>query len=87
MQTMPTWKNSRLDKEGVSKRLHRFIVSHNLMNLMERIRSLIKIGGGLEYLPTILQVEFRKYSNPRNPSKFNLAWLEDEEYITLVKNK
>lgn len=80
----PTWSNGRVGVYGVSKRLDRFLVSQYFVVKTLQMRSWVQ-----EYLISnhhsiLLQVE--KYVlHISYPFKFNSTWLEEEEFINLVK--
>eukprot|EP01018_Ginkgo_biloba_P022601 Gb_35090 [translate_table: standard] len=82
----PTWRNNRGGKDGVAKRLDRFLVSEVIMVEAERIRSWIDSGGGYDHNPILLQIE-RQNDRPTSPFKFNLMWLEKEDLKILVQNE
>ena len=82
----PTSRNGRSGEEGISKRLDRFILSLNLIDLLPRHRVWYLPFVISDHYPLLLQwMEELATSYP--PFKFNHSWLCDETFVNLVREE
>jgi hypothetical protein len=45
IQLVSTWRNSRSGREGISKRLDRFLVAKKILEDIDRLKTWVGIGG------------------------------------------
>lgn len=57
MRFVPTWRNFRVENEGISKRINRYLVSKQRLLDSHRIKSWISLGGFSNHSLMFLQVE------------------------------
>jgi hypothetical protein len=84
LKLLPTWRNKQTREDRITKRLDRFLVSENLMNQPELIRQWIGCGGESYHSPILIDISGGP-RKPPSPFKFNLAWLNEESFQSLVK--
>ena len=84
IKLVPTYRNMRVGEERLTKRIDQFLVSTSLMSDHNRITAWIKIGGESNHFPVFLHME-REECKPPSPFKFNYGWLENEDFVKLVK--
>ena len=82
---LPTWNNQRVGCENIYKRLARFLLSSGFLDLHLHFRQWIGSGGDSDHNPDFMQF-LTKESRPRSPFKFNASWLEDEDFVALLKS-
>jgi hypothetical protein len=80
----PTWKNKRLEKEYIAKRLDRFLLSRYILDSTLMCKQWVGSGGDSDHHPIFLKV-VPQPKKPTSPFKFNSSWLKDDEFIALVK--
>jgi hypothetical protein len=81
----PTWKNKRIGDDIIAKRLYFFLIFDKLLDNPLQFRKWIGSKGESNHSPIFLEVS-RRMMKPINPFKFNLSWLKDENFHTLVKD-
>jgi hypothetical protein len=74
VKLVPTWRNARSGKEGISKRLDNFFMAGDLLSENFLTKSLVGSGGFSDHLPILLKLEKEK-KKPPCPLKFNHDWL------------
>ena len=82
---LPTWNNQRVGCDNICKRLDRFLLSFDFLDCDFHFRQWIGFGGDSDRNPMFMQV-LNKDSRPRSPFKFNASWLEDEDFVSLLKS-
>ena len=81
---LPTWSNHRVGCQNICKRLDRFLLSSDFLDYDLHLRQWIGSGGDSDHNPVFMQV----MSNDirlGSPFKFNATWLEDEDFVSLLK--
>jgi hypothetical protein len=84
LKLSPTWRNLRTREEKIEKRLDRFLVSELVMNDLKRIRTGVEVGGHIDHLPILSQID-KEEGKPSNPFKCNAQWLKYEGFLNHVK--
>jgi len=82
---VPTWRNNHKQEAAGAKRLDRFLVSDSLMIGPIRIRSWVETGGTSDHRSVVLSLDPPEIKPP-TPFKFNLAWLEEEDYKIMFQS-
>ena len=86
MRLEPTWKNNRGGDQAISKRLDRFLVSEIFFQDQLVLKTTVKTCEMLDHRPISLSLSIPE-DKPPSPFKFDLVWLENEEYRALVQEK
>ena len=81
-----TWNNDRLGNAGISKRLHRFFMVESLCDSLGSFRTWHVSTGCLDQRATVLELDKEK-RKMAYPFKFNIVWLEDASFYSLVRKK
>ena len=81
--TGPTWRNGRTGTEGVSKRLERFLVSLQLIPVLNSYHSWIHPFEISHHYPVCLEWSLSP-SCHNYPFKFNRAWLLEQGFPDIV---
>jgi hypothetical protein len=68
----------------VPRILDQFLIFSFLMSDHNRITTSINVGGESDQSLVFLQME-REECKPPSPFKFNYGWLENEDFVKLVK--
>ena len=81
----PTWNNRRVGLARITKRLDRFLIRYNSLDLPVRIKQCVVVEGDSYHLPIVLELAGvgKRYSTP---FKFNSLWLDDSNFIKLLKS-
>ena len=79
----PTWNNHRVDDEHIGKRLHRFLVHENLVEILGNMKSCVHRTYISDHLSILLKWRMENI-HWGIPFKFNRVWLEDKDYNDLV---
>ena len=82
----PTWRNGRMGEDGISKRLDRFLISDQLVNLLQRYRVWAHRCGISDHFPVILEWSDH-HSHCAYPFKFNQSCLDNEDFIQMVRSE
>ena len=85
VKILPTWRNGRKGPDYIEKRLDRFLISEKLVSLGIRYRSWICNDKILDHMPILLQLDSGS-DIVSYPFKFNAVWMEDQDFVSLVKN-
>ena len=82
----PTWRNGRIGEDGISKRLDRFLLSEQLISSLPRYRAWVHRSGLSDHFPIVLDwLDQQKPS--AYPFKFNHSWLENEDFVQMVRSE
>ena len=81
----PTWNNRRVGLARITKRLDRFLIRYNLLDVPIRIRQCAVVEGESYHLPIVLELA-GVGKRPSTPFKFNSLWLDDSNFIKLLKS-
>ena len=82
----PTWSNRCLGEERIAKRLDRFLISEDLLEIDLMFKHWVDSGVDSDHLPICLEI--RKQSKKfASPFKLSSAWLKNEEVVRLIKSK
>jgi exonuclease III len=79
-----TWRNGRKGQDYIAKRLDRFLIYEKLVSLGIRYRSWICNDKISDHMPIMLQLDFGS-DIVRYPFKFNVVWLEDQDFVSMVR--
>ena len=85
VECKPTWFNRTTRVETITKRMTKFLLFGEILRKMERCRSWREIGGGSNHLPILLQMD-KGERKPTNSFKFNHHWLQDHNFVNLIKS-
>ena len=77
----PTWKNSKKEGEGVSKRLDYFFIKESLLEYCSRYKSWVLHTDLSDHFPFSLQFD-AKPLDLNCPFKFNHSWLKNEVLLS-----
>jgi len=66
--------------------MDKFLFSENILMEVEKIFSWVEVGGGLDHLRKLLQID-KKDQTQTTHFKFNIEWEKDEECIQIVKEE
>eukprot|EP00253_Pinus_taeda_P025948 PITA_25948 len=80
---LPTWRNRRVDKAALARRLDRFLMKVPLMQHLHHYKQWVGSGGISDHSLIYLEV-FGPHPKPKAPFKFNHVWLQDPAYINMV---
>jgi len=80
---LPTWHNQRTGEAALGRRLDRFMMHEELIQLFPLYRQWVSTGGLSDHHPILLQISDKK-SKPRSPFKFFAGFLQVPEFIKLV---
>lgn len=84
IKLQPTWRKKWVGAKRNAKRLDKFIISKGILNDYFGIREWIGSGGDSDHFHIFL--EMSKVGNkPPSPFKYNPSWLEEKEFVTLLK--
>lgn len=81
-KSLPTWRNQSMGEATLARRLNRFLIK---ISLLQRLSRWVGVGGKSNHSPIFLEI-LGPEVKPRAPFKFNHIWLQDEEYIKLIKD-
>jgi hypothetical protein len=81
----PTWKNGRCGEKYVAKILDHFLMSEELIASFDRYRSWVVKYAISDHLPIVLELS-NSMENIKYPFKFNPVWLEDLDFVEMVKS-
>ena len=82
---IPTWTNRRVGTESICKRLDRFLVSTDLLDLDFFYRQWVGCGGESNHQPVFLQILNREIQL-KSPFKFNAHWLVNDDLVKSLKD-
>jgi hypothetical protein len=82
---LPTWRNGRKGQDYIAKRLDQFLISEKLVSSGIKYRSWTCNDKISDHMPVILQLDFGS-DIVRYPFKFNVVWLEDPYFVSIVRN-
>ena len=82
---LPTWSNRRVGCENICKRLDRLLISIDLLDSNLHFRQWVGCGGDSNHQRVLLQV-LNDDIKPRSPFKFNANWLENDDFVSLLKD-
>lgn len=57
MKLVPTWRNFRKGRDGILKRLNRFLIDGKVLVEVGRYKSWVRYGESLDQLPILLHLE------------------------------
>jgi hypothetical protein len=80
----PTWRNKCVGEDFIAKRIDRFLLSEPLVESPLIFRQWVGSGGESDHHPIFLEVAGRP-KKPASPFKFNSSWLQEEDFLNLVK--
>jgi hypothetical protein len=81
---MPTWKNGQDGEESISKRLDRFYNVEEVLATSQRYRPWVQFPFLSDH--TLICFELgHGFPKVSYPFKFNLGWLGEESFATMVK--
>jgi hypothetical protein len=83
-KTLPTWWKLMHWRHCIAKRLDHFLLSKYLLHENFCFRQWVS-SGGISYHSPILFELAPDPIKPPNPFKFNSSWLEDPNYLDLVR--
>ena len=81
---LPTWTNRRVGAESICKRLDRFLLSTNMLDLDFFYCQWVGCGGDSDHQPVFLQI-LNRGIQLRSPFKFNAHWLVNDDLVKLLK--
>ena len=81
---LPTWTNRRVGAESIFKRLDRFLVSADLLDLDYFYHHWVGSGGDSDHQPVFLQI-LNRGIQMRSPFKFNAHWLVHDYLVKSLK--
>jgi len=81
----PSWRNNRVDSDGVAKRLDRFLLTEQLVGKVDKYRVWHEHSIISDHVPVCLQLDVESHDS-HYPFKFNHMWLEDPEFVEMVKH-
>eukprot|EP00253_Pinus_taeda_P018044 PITA_18044 len=84
-KSLLTWRNRRTREAALARRLDRFLIKIPLLQKLSKYRQWVGAGGKSDHSPIYLDI-LGPEVKPRAPFKFNHIWLQDEEYIKLIKD-
>ena len=79
----PLWSNMRMGDDGVLKRLDRFLVAEDLLDLVDMLRKWVGYGGDSDHSLIVLDIKGKKKKIP-SPFKFNVEWMKYPTYMFMV---
>jgi hypothetical protein len=85
VKLLPTWRNGRRGRDYIAKRLDRFLIDEKLVDSGMNYRSWVCNVKISDHMPVILHLEAVK-DQVKYPFKFNLVWLDDPEFVALVRS-
>jgi hypothetical protein len=59
VKIVPTWRNARRGREGISKRLDRFLIFDNTMEDISKIKSWVGYGVSSDQLPLFYKLSLK----------------------------
>jgi hypothetical protein len=83
-EVVPTWRNEICGEEEILKRLDRVLVSEDLLLSSARYRTWVEYPFISDHAPVMLQLG-SGISSVAHPFKFNLDWLHDDRFVSMVK--
>jgi hypothetical protein len=86
VKVLPTWRNGRKGQGFIAKRLDRFLIYEKLVSSGIRYRYWVCNDKISDHMPVLLQLEFGS-DFVSYPFKFNAVWLEDQDFISLVRTR
>eukprot|EP00253_Pinus_taeda_P032143 PITA_32143 len=84
IKPLPTWRNRRIGEVALARRLDRFVIKTQLLQLLSHYRQWVGSGGISDHSPIYLEITGPPIK-PRAPFKFNSIWLQDPSFIEMVK--
>ena len=81
---IPTWKNKRAGENFIGKILDRAMIKDNLMDLLGAPRSMVLVCDISDHMPISLSWNIGDMIKG-SPFKFNCVWLEDKDYVELIR--
>jgi len=82
-KVVPTWKNGRRDREAITRRLDRVLVSEDLLSLVGLYRIWVELSFISDHAPIIFQLNLPPCYKA-SPFKLNAQWMEDPTFVELV---
>jgi hypothetical protein len=80
----PTWRNKCIGEDFIAKRIDHFLLVESLVESPLIFRQWVGMRGDSDHHPVFLEVS-RRPKKPMSPFKFNSAWLQEEDFLNLVK--
>jgi hypothetical protein len=80
---LPTWRNGRGTQDYVAKRLDHFLISESLVDSGNIFRTWVVNVKISDHMPVVFQMEPTQQKH-KVPFKFNLVWLKDPYFASLV---
>eukprot|EP00253_Pinus_taeda_P031163 PITA_31163 len=84
-QPMPTWRNRRVGEAVLARRLDRFLLKGPLIQELHHFKQWVGDGGLSDHSPIHLEI-LGPLAKPKAPFKFNHTWLQDQDFIKLLKH-
>ena len=84
LDSKPTWSNHRVGSECICKRLDRFFLSADFLDMDFLLKQWIGCGGDSDHQPVFLHI-LPCTSKTHCPFNFNACWLEHIELVDLLK--
>jgi endonuclease/exonuclease/phosphatase family metal-dependent hydrolase len=83
-EVAPTWRNGRCGADEILKRLDKVLVSEDLLLSFDHFRTWVEYPYISDHAPVLLQLG-SGFPTVAHPFKFNLDWLRDDRFVTMVK--
>jgi hypothetical protein len=83
---LPTWRNGRGEQEYIAKRLDCFLIKEELALSGLRYRSWVVNVKISDHMPVVFQLD-QEQENISYPFKFNFVWLDEPDFVNLVRSK
>ena len=80
---MPTWNNRRVGDGNIFKRLDRFLLSSDMLDIEFFYGQWVGSGGESDHHPVFFQISNRG-AQLKTPFKFNPHWLENEDLVNTL---
>ena len=78
-----TLRNNRCGDGRVAKRMDRFLMAEQVMDMTHYLRQWVGCGELSDHLPIFLEL-MNGPTQPPSPMKFNKTWLKDESFTNLL---
>eukprot|EP00253_Pinus_taeda_P021516 PITA_21516 len=85
IKPLPTWRNRRIGEAALVRRIDRFVIKNQLLQLLSHYRQWVGSRGIFDHFPIYLEVTGPPIK-PQAPFNFNSVGLQDPGYIEMVKN-
>eukprot|EP00253_Pinus_taeda_P012560 PITA_12560 len=84
IKPLSTWRSRRIGEVTLARRLDRFVIKAQLLQLLSHYRQWVGSRGISDHSPIYLEIT-GPHIKPRAPFKFNSIWLWDTGFIEMVK--